>query len=115
MPLVLCFSRDQRLLETRIAVLAKKHRVVPVSTLAEIRNLPNGTAFDLILLCHTLREEDCKGARGIVQRRWPTAKILSMTKVNKSSSTQDGEAAVRGLDGPYVLLEKIDTLLHPIF
>ena len=115
MPLVLCFSRDQRLLETRVAVLAKQYQVVPVSTLEEMRDLPNGTTFDLILLCHTLRKEDCEGAREIIRQRWPAATMLSMTKGDQSCSTQDGEMTVRGLDGPAVLLQKIYTLLHPIF
>src|ERR1700712_3463984 len=98
--LVLCLSRDQRLLKTRVAVLAKQYQVVPVSTVEEMMYLPNGTMFHLILLCHTLRKEDCDGAREIIRQRWPAATMLSMTKGDQSCSAKDGEMAVRGLDGP---------------
>ena len=115
MPLVLCFSHDQRLLETRVAVLSTKYRVVPVSTLGEIRNLLNRMVFVLVLLCHTLSDEDCKGAHEIVLQRWPSAKILSMTKVDRGCCEESSEPAVRGLDGPSVLLQRMDILLHPLF
>jgi len=88
--------------------------VVPVSTLEEIKDLPNGTTFDAVLLCHTLHEKDRRGVREIVNQRWPAAKMLSMTTADESSSKEGAEATVRGLDGPAVLLRRMNTLLHPV-
>lgn len=58
-------------------------------------------------------DEDCKGAREIVHQRWPAAKILSMTTGDRSCR-MGIEPAVRGLDGPSVLLQRMDVLLHPL-
>ena len=112
-PAVLCFSLDPTLLETRKKVLARTYRVTPVSSLEQMRSLTSDAHFDLILLCHTLREKDCAGALEMVQRRWPEAKVMGMATVDRSCSSTDADAEVLGLEGPAVLLRTIDLLLHP--
>jgi hypothetical protein len=112
LPHVLCFSRDPLLLKTRVAVLERQYRVVPVGSLAEILELPFGSTFDLVVLCHTVSDEDCRNARAFIKARWPSAKVLSMTTGSRSCGVEQGEIIVRGLDGPPALLQRIDSLLH---
>ena len=109
---VLYFSSDHHLLETRVAVLERQYRVVPVGSLAEMMELPFDSAFDLILLCHTVSDEDCRNCRAFIKGRWPSAKVLSMTRGGRSCSVEVSDIVVRGLDGPSVLLQGIDSLLH---
>ncbi len=110
-PTLLCFGRYQALLDTRTAILSKLYRVIPVATCEQIEHLPLSTILEMVLLCHTLRDSDCKEARALIARRWPAANILSMTKAYGSCALC-GEIPVRGMDGPDVLLQRL-SLMQP--
>ena len=111
---ILCFSGTPALLASRVAILRKKYSVVPASTVEELESMPPGSSFDLVLLCHTLSKEESLTIRALLLQRWPAAKILSMTKGVESCEAVDGETAVRGLDGPVVLLQRLHALMTPV-
>ena len=110
--MVLCFSRDLCLLETRAAVLATKYEVIPINTMEELRNVPVGTIIDLVLLCHTLNEGECHSALQLIHQRWPAARILGMRTLGKGCSIENTDTAVSATDGPASLLRSIDGVLR---
>jgi hypothetical protein len=108
---VFCLSRDQRLLETRGMVLAKRYDAITVGSIEEMWALPVASAFDVVVLCHSLSAEECDLSASIARERWPQAKILALS-VDSSSCWTFADQVVRGLDGPSVLVQTIDRLLR---
>jgi hypothetical protein len=110
---VICFSRDERLLETRGWVLDKHFDAAKVSSVAEIENLKNGEAFDLLILCHSLSEDDCRQACAIARRAWPAIKILGLSSEASSPPCLPpiSDQVISALDGPQLLLRKATDML----
>lgn len=112
LPHVLCFSRDQRLLETRGMVLSKHYNAELVGSIPELKALSPDTHIDTVILCHSLSPEECDLSASIVRERWPKAKILAVSGERPSCWTF-ADKVVSGIDGPSVLLQAIDSLVRP--
>jgi hypothetical protein len=71
-----------------------------------------GESFDLVVLCHSLLEEDARQAAALVRQRWPAAKVFLIESSVPLDKTFDGVA----LDGtisstPGTLLAQMVSLL----
>ena len=60
MPRVLVVSRDVPLLRTRDLMQGTFFSVLTAGTVAEARNLIEEEQFDLLVLCHSLTEQECR-------------------------------------------------------
>ena len=76
MPKILLVGQDARLLETRAAVLAKVQATVVCRDLVESLKILEGETFDLVVLCHSLSDNQADEITGVIRRRWPRTKIL---------------------------------------
>ena len=108
---VLCFGNDPRLLATRHMVLATRYDAVSVGTFAQLETLPQSSNFRVVVLCHTLKADECERTAAIVRQHWPEAKILAIALRSESCSEQTSDARMASLEGPSALLQAVDNLL----
>ncbi len=73
---ILLVGQDFRLLATRAAVLAKTSASVVCCNMAEATRILLGERFDLVVLCHSLDEDQETAITDMVHRRWPRTRIL---------------------------------------
>ena len=74
---LLVVSRDGPLLHTRDLMLGTFFSVCTAGTVAEARNLIEQERFDLLVLCHSLTEEECRHLTKLAHRKRSTVKVLA--------------------------------------
>ena len=104
-PFLLCLSEDPALLETRSRVLATRYSVVPVSSLGELEALPVSSAFQILVICHSVPKTECEMAIRVSHARWPDIKVVSMTRSEHDEPTCEENATVASSRGPLALLD----------
>lgn len=104
---VLCISRDQRLLETRQLVLITRYQATCVHNPEEIQDIPEHEAFDVLLLCHTLSQEECQRSADIARKRWPAIKVVAIW-LGWPKSLEFADVPVSATEGPNSLFEAIE-------
>lgn len=110
-PLVLVVSRDAMLLQTRQLILGAFFRVQGAGRIREAEEMISTQRFDLIILCYTLAEQDCRHLIKFAaeQKRRPQVLLLTPTGIQVSSQVP-GDAAMSEA-GPYYLLKKSAEIL----
>jgi CheY-like chemotaxis protein len=111
-PKILFIGDDFRLLATRAALLTKTGASTVCCNPTEMQKDLEGESFDLVVLCHSLLEEDARQAAALVRQRWPAAKVFLIESSVPLDKTFDGVA----LDGtisstPGTLLAQMVSLL----
>jgi DNA-binding response OmpR family regulator len=76
MPNILLAGNDFRLLGTRAAVLGKTGASVVCCSASETREIIRTEKFDLVVLCHTLSDQEATQIIDTVRRLWPQARTL---------------------------------------
>jgi CheY-like chemotaxis protein len=76
---ILLAGSDSRLLATRAAVLSKTGAAVVYRDTMGTLNILDREAFDLVVLCHSLPEEDVAVIVDMVHQKIPGARILMVT------------------------------------
>ncbi len=76
---ILLAGCDSRLLATRAAVLSKTGAAVVYRNTMETLSILDRETFDLVVLCHTLPEDDVAVIVDKVHQKIPGAKILMVT------------------------------------
>lgn len=110
---VLLFGNDAHLLETRRWVLeCGGCRVYTATHFMALDHILNDRSVDLVILCHSLNEEECTRARSIIKAHSSNLKILNLTVNDSRSSTKDGEQVVSAGDGPKSMLEAVYRLVN---
>ena len=112
-PSILLFGNNAHLLETRRWVLECAGYEAHVAThfLALKQILADGP-INVLILCHSLTEEECDRARSIVTMRFPKSKVLVLAVNDCPASTKDEEQVVSTGDGPKSMLETVDHLVN---
>ncbi len=108
---VLVVSRDPMLLQTRQLILGAFFQVHGAGRVREAEELMSRFSFDLIVLCSTLSEAECRSVMDLAANRKQHPKILVVTPFG-----YEPEKAVRGCvsmaeAGPYYLLKKSAEML----
>lgn len=88
---VLCIGHDQLLLQTRKWMLEKEFEVETADTIGQTFELLNSRTYDLLLLCHSLDDNECKLICTAVFSRAMATRVLQLT---------EGWGTVRSLIGP---------------
>lgn len=78
MPKILLAGNDFRLLGTRAAVLGKTGASVVCCSASETREIIRTEKFDLVVLCHTLSDQEANEIIETVRRLWPHARTLQV-------------------------------------
>lgn len=109
---VLCFGHDLMLLETRRWVLEKRFVSVYVSSLGDLARVAGGGGFDLLILCHSLSQQDVCKAADLAHDVCPGLKLLALGSATTEWELPVSDQLMVGLAGPQVLLEKAEQMLQ---
>jgi CheY-like chemotaxis protein len=112
-PKILLIGDDFRLLATRAALLAKTGASTVCCNPAEVQKDLERESFDVVVLCHSLSEEEARKAAEFAHRRWPEAKVFLIESNVPLDKTFDGVA----IDGtisstPGTLFEQMSAVLQ---
>lgn len=111
-PQVLLVSRDQMLLHTRQLILGAFFEVQGAGRIREAEALISTRSFDLIILCYTLSEPECRQVLDLVADQEPRPRILILNPVGSAPEVSlPNQAAMLTESGPYFLLKKTAELL----
>jgi DNA-binding response OmpR family regulator len=110
---VLVVSRDEMLLRSRSMILGAFFDVRGAGRPSEAKALIQGTTFNLIVLCHSLTNEECEDLVRLTRNQSPRPKILAMN--GSSQSIKPWADNHLGVDaGPYGLVKKCAEILGHI-
>ena len=110
---ILLAGSDSRLLATRAAVLLKTGAVVVYRDTPGTLNILDRETFDLVVLCHSLPQEDVAVIVDKVRQKISDAKILMVTSELDGYRTQgDGKIDATSLPEPGQLVALAKQLLE---
>ena len=69
--------------------------------------------YDLILLCYSLRAEECRQVHKLVRARAPQSRILALTEGRDGCAEAYSDQQIPVADGPYALLKKVAEMIAP--
>ncbi|HEY1901832.1 MAG TPA: hypothetical protein VGG56_05345 [Terracidiphilus sp.] len=102
---VLVVSRDLMLLQTRALILGAYFQVEAAGRVAEAEAAMAKVAFDLVVLCYSLSDDEYGKLIDACDRQNPRPKILTLKAVaGRLRHGGDGEYTVE--HGPYELLKR---------
>jgi hypothetical protein len=110
-PQVLVVSRDAMLLQTRQLILGAFFRTLSAGRLREVEALLSTNRVDLIILCYTLAEEECRHVIDLAMEQKTPPRILRLTPAGFSSHEDLPSDSVLAEAGPYYLLKRSAELL----
>lgn len=110
-PHVLVVGRDPMLLQTRNLILGAFFQVHCAGRVREVESLLSRYAFDLIILCYTLRESECRTVTDLTVDLKRQPRILVLTAMGHP--LEDGLPGQVSMAeaGPYYLLKKCGEML----
>jgi hypothetical protein len=77
---ILLVGEDLRLLATRAEVLRRVDADVDLGRPEELKPLMSARHYDLLVLCHTLRERDAETVTQLAHQMWPETRILQIVR-----------------------------------
>lgn len=108
---VLVVSRDEMLLRTREMILGAFFVVQGAGRFTEARALLMNSSFDLIILCHSLTDNECERLAMLAHERTPQPLILAMNASSRAGIKPWADNQL-GVDaGPYGLVKKCAEML----
>jgi hypothetical protein len=108
---VLSFGHDLSLLQTRQQVLATRFQSSAVSNVSDLKEQISSEEIDMVVLCHTLSEEERRAALEIAECSLPSTKVLTLVS-NTTTATFRSKHTLYGLVDPRELLEKVTEVLN---
>jgi predicted esterase len=74
---ILMYGQDRELLESRTWVLeTRRYHVVTARQISDVLGASETDAFDLLILCHSVSENECELVRILATSRWPSIRSL---------------------------------------
>jgi hypothetical protein len=108
---ILLVSRDLMVLQTRRLMLGAYFDVCSAGRALEARMFLEKQAFDLIVLCYTLTEDECQNIVDAARERCPQARILMLTVTGSAASETAIHPHLPAEGGPFLLVKKSAELL----
>jgi DNA-binding NarL/FixJ family response regulator len=112
-PKILCVSPDPLLLQTRRWILESYFQVDCAGRLPEAAAMAESQNYDLILLCYSLRAEECRQIHSLVRTKTPQTQILALTERNDGCAEAYSDIQMPVGQGPYELLKKVAEMIAP--
>jgi hypothetical protein len=99
------------LLYTRKLILEGEFSVERCEDLAGLSKLLSRGPVDLVLVCHSVLQEECEEVIEKVRAESPAAKVLVLQESLGAACTAHSDATMDNLEGPPALLHEIHALL----
>src|SRR5215472_491453 len=103
---ILLVGRDVRLLQTRKLMLGAYFEVFPAARAGEATLLLREQSFQLIVLCYSLTEEDCRKIVAAAKERNAGARLLAITLNDPPSANIANADQIPMDEGPLALLKR---------
>jgi hypothetical protein len=108
---VLIVGRDQMLMQTRGLILGTYFHVETANRVSEAVTQFAKHSFDLVVLCHSLSDDEYSQMNSILELVEPQPKVLTLNFPEKSAERNGTDYSLSSLDGPYALLKKAAEIL----
>jgi len=109
---ILIVGHDEHLLSTRQWVLQTRgYQVLTVQQPEAVQEVPLSAPMRLVVLCHTLTEEEKQSAGSIAAERWPGVKLLALAGEAGRHPTGLLGQLLHTMDGPAKLLSMVTNLV----
>jgi DNA-binding NtrC family response regulator len=109
---ILVVSRDLMVLQTRKLMLGAYFEVNAAGRVVEATMLLAKHQFNLIVLCYTLSDDDCRKIIAATEQHCAAAKFLKLTVMGQAASAADIRPYVLAAEaGPFILVKKAAELL----
>jgi hypothetical protein len=108
---ILLIGEDLRLLATRAAVLRKVDAEVDLGRPEEFTARMTARRYDLLVLCHTLREKDSEAITTLAHQGWPEVRILQIVRERWMEKPVRHGVAALSTPEPKRLVERARELL----
>lgn len=109
---VLVYGSDEVLLDTRTMVLRQAgFQVFSAISSGDAESIMKSGEIGLIVLCHSLSEEDCESALDFANRQRPPLNILVLSATGSTCSEQTKGSVLSPFDGPRKLVQRVRDLL----
>lgn len=106
---ILVVSQDEMLRRSRELILGSFFDVRAAGRVSEARDLINNYRFDLLVLCHSIRDDDCEKLAMIGHTKLPRAMVLAL---GAGRTRQDWADQALGVDANlYDLVKKCASML----
>lgn len=105
-PHVLVVSRDQMLLQTRSLILGTYFQVQAAGRVPEAELAMSRVDFDLVVLCHSLYDDEYAKLLELVASQKRRPKVLTLNNSINVIARREGDGDFAIDHGPYQLLRK---------
>jgi DNA-binding response OmpR family regulator len=103
---VLIVSRDDMVLRTREMILGGYFNVQGAGRFSEAKALMSAIPFDLVVLCHSLQENECEQLAQLAHSQVTRGMVLMMNATTLGASEKPWADKQLGVDaGPYGLVK----------
>jgi DNA-binding NtrC family response regulator len=111
-PVILIFGRDSTLLETRGWILERTGALIlSAASLLETEQIAAQYSISLLVICHSVSQEDCEHLLTAINQIQPNVKKLLMTANTSLGPLGQEERTLSAFAGPAALLDTVQTLL----
>ena len=108
---ILLIGKDEMVLHTRQLILGTFFRVETAGRISHAMGILANRHFDLIVLCYSLTDDECRKVEALIQQLAPSTKILNMSHLGRPSSCSVDGPELSSESGPYALAQKCAEML----
>jgi hypothetical protein len=111
-PRLLCYGHDDMLLYTRKCILEDDFSVEICRGLVQLADCLRRGPVRIVVLCHSVPDQECEAAIEIARAAWPGVKILTLREGDQGEECSlHADKTMASLEGPPVLLYKVHSML----
>ncbi|HEY1963555.1 MAG TPA: hypothetical protein VGG59_01425 [Acidobacteriaceae bacterium] len=99
------------LLYTRKCILEGDFSVEVCSGLAQLGEFLRNGPVRIVVLCHSVPDQECEAAIQMARATWPGVKILTLREGDHEECSLHADKTMESLEGPPALLYKVHSLL----
>jgi DNA-binding NtrC family response regulator len=109
---ILMYGRDPLLQKTRQLLLQSAgYQVEIAERFSDIRKISALHRVDLLILCHSITQEDALIAAELIERRWPDSKCLALSAERDAPDIDPCGEWLQALEGPRKFINKVQKLV----
>ncbi|MEO6923743.1 MAG: hypothetical protein ABI142_07960 [Bryocella sp.] len=113
---IICFGKDELLLQTRSWILERRFHVAVATSLASLSEVleqmtAESVSIELLILCQTVPQKEARAATVLLRQYFPDARVLKMLGSLSANWLMDLENQFDPNLGPAALLERVTQLL----
>jgi DNA-binding response OmpR family regulator len=110
-PRLVCYGHDDILLYTRKLILDKEFIVDKCGSIACLTEILSRGLLDLVLLCQSVPDAECKEVIEMVRAASPEVKVLVIQAAPPETCSLHSDATMEMLSGPHALVHEVHALL----